>query len=188
MKHILIIGPVILVIIALLVLIGISEMKENPQPENETPAQELPSVTATNTTNSAPQSATFKYPEELPTTYITGMDWPPEIFLNTEGYGCTPAGAVTDRAGKTEEKTINGRSYCVTTLEEGAAGSVYRQYAYMTEKEGTSFVLTLSTRSVQCGNFDAAERVACEEEQRTFDLDNLVDQMAETVEFNTESE
>lgn len=126
---------------------------------------------------------TFEYPSELGTEYITAVDWPPVPRISEEAYSCTEAGAVDERAGETRETEINGRTYCVTTISEGAAGSVYQQYAYAREFEENTVIMTFSLREVQCANYDEDEAAVCEAEQGGFNVDELADEMMQTVEF-----
>lgn len=128
-------------------------------------------------------NAFFRYPKVLPTFYSEALDWPPDIQVLDDPFTCTEAGDATARAGKTEIRIINGREYCVTEVTEGAAGSVFTQYAYMFPLNSKAAVLTFSTRSVQCGNFDEQQKRGCEEEKSTFNLDALIDQVAESVEI-----
>lgn len=135
--------------------------------------------TATNTE----AEVSFRYPETLPTFYIEAVDWPPQVQVLPEMFVCEEAGEVTDRAGKTESRTIDGTSFCVTTITEGAAGSVYDQYAYAYESGGQeTTILTFSTRSSQCGNYDSDQENACELERTAFNLDELIGQIVETIE------
>lgn len=183
-RHMWILVLIFIALVALFIYVR-REMREPIEPV-EIP-ESLEGIVSTSTSeepeDTIGKAARFKYPETLPTTYITAVDWPPDIFLNEEGYECTEAGSTTDRAGRTETRTINGREYCVTEVEEGAAGSVYTQYAYMTTSGEETFTLTFSTRSVQCGNYDEIERLACERERAGFSLDTLVEQMVATVQF-----
>lgn len=117
---------------------------------------------------------TFNFPESIITSYIDVVDWPPQIRTEEETYSCTEAGEETARAGKTEEKLIGDRTYCVTTISEGAAGSVYRQYAYSFSFEDKTYFVTFSMRFSQCGNYEEEEKLMCEKEQATFYVDNLI--------------
>jgi len=126
---------------------------------------------------------TFQYPETLLTTYIHTQDWPPQIQVLNEPYACSEAGSETARAGKTEKRLVDNREYCRTSVVEGAAGSIYTQYAYVFPKDNKTIIFTFTTRATQCGNYDEAERKACEGERETFDLDSVVDRMAGSVKF-----
>jgi len=130
------------------------------------------------------QGMRFAYPPSLETTYIQTTDWPPSIMLYDNAFTCTPAGSETARAGKTEERFINGRPYCVTTIQEGAAGSVYTQYAYAFPRDGKTAIFTFSLRNVQCANYPEPEKTACEAEQQSFTIDTVVDRMAERIQTN----
>lgn len=124
---------------------------------------------------------TFQYPERLPTTYITAFDWPPKVAILNEPFACTEAGSPEARAGRTEERLVDDRIYCVTTIVEGAAGSVYTQYAYAFSYDDSTLIFTFSTRGVQCGNYDETERLVCEREREVFDLDFIIDRIAKSL-------
>jgi len=132
---------------------------------------------------------TFQYPETLLTTYIHTQDWPPQVQVLNEPFTCTEAGSETARAGKTEKRFVDNREYCRTSIVEGAAGSIYTQYAYAfplystgsTQADRKTVVFTFTTRATQCGNYDETDRKACEGERETFDLDSVVDRMARSI-------
>lgn len=135
---------------------------------------------------------TFQYPETLLTTYINTQDWPPQVQVLNEPFNCTEAGSETARAGKTEKRLVDDREYCRTSIVEGAAGSIYTQYAYAFPLYSTgstqadrkrTVILTFTIRATQCDNYDEAERKACEGERETFDLDSVVDRMARSIKF-----
>lgn len=113
-------------------------------------------------------------PKKLETKYTTGIDWPPKAILTNETYNCTVAGNETDRAGKTIEKNINNRLYCVTTVAEGAAGSIYYQYAYTTAYNEQTLALTFSVQQPQCDNYDEPQRSSCKIEQENFNPDEFI--------------
>ena len=127
--------------------------------------------------------ASFQYPPTIPTKYISLVDWPPKIQVTHEPFACTQAGSEISRGGKTEQKTINGTTYCVTTSSEGAAGSIYNQYAYAWYKGNTTVILTFSLRLVQCGNYDQPKQQECQAERDAFTPDTVLDQIAQTVTF-----
>ncbi len=129
--------------------------------QNESPSMPVPT-----------QADSFSW-ENL--DYITTVDWPPQIDTENAEYDCVEAGEIDARSGKTEERTINGKVYCVTEIVEGAAGSVYTQYAYKTESsDGTIKIATFSIREVQCGNYEEPEMTECEDEQSSFDIDSAI--------------
>lgn len=146
-------------------------------------------VTASWNTAIDPQKGTaFRYPENLSTQYINTVDWPPKIQILQESFTCTEAGSSTDRAGRTEQQIINGNTYCVTEVTEGAAGSMYTQYAYAFPKSNRVVILTFSLRFLQCQNYDEAERNACENERSTFAIDSTLDRIARTLSITTISQ
>ena len=131
------------------------------------------------------EGISFEYPATLGTTYINTVDWPPLVSLNRGPFTCTEAGTETSRAGETKKQTINGRIYCVTKVTEGAAGSTYTQYAYafVDDRIGEGLVptLTFSLRFVQCANYDGAQKTACENERAAFDINSILDRMAQSL-------
>lgn len=126
---------------------------------------------------------TFQYPETLLTTYIHTQDWPPQVQVLNKPFTCTEAGSETARAGKTEKRLVDNRGYCRTSIVEGAAGSIYTQYAYAFPKDGKTAIFTFSLRAVQCANYDDPQKTVCENERSAFDLDSTVDRMARTLQF-----
>jgi len=150
------------------------------------------------TTKDSKTGVTFQYPETLLTEYIHTQDWPPQIQVLNETFTCTEAGVETARAGQTLKRTVDNRTYCVTKVTEGAAGSIYNQYAYAFQadipptpeasaRQSMTVIFTFSLRTVQCGNYNEAERKACEGEHETFDLDDVVDRMAMTLQFTQQT-
>lgn len=131
----------------------------------------------------------FKYPQSLGTKYISVVDWPPGVEIFDEDYACLEAGTTTALAGRTAEKKVLDTFYCVTEVVEGAAGSIYTQYAYafspdaiiLPQAAGKTVVLIFTTRAVQCLNYDEPLRRECEEERREFDVDAVVHRIAQTL-------
>lgn len=133
-------------------------------------------------------AADFYYPPTLvvgaTTTYAQAVDWPPSLTTGTTTYECVEAGTETERAGGTEEVRVSGTNYCRTISAEGAAGSTYRQYAYVWAHDNGTATLTFSARFPNCANYDGAEVDACEATQASFSPDSLAHSIAETIEWN----
>jgi hypothetical protein len=125
----------------------------------------------------------FDYPVELGTQFISLVDWPPKLNIINEPFVCAPAGSETARAGKTENRLVNGRTYCVTTEIEGAAGSIYAQYAYAAKINAKTAILTFSLRLPQCGNYPAPTSTVCERERQNFAIDPIVDRIFSSIKF-----
>ncbi len=129
------------------------------------------------------QGVSFTYPESLLTTYIHPVDWPPQVNILNETYSCTEGGTEIARAGQTSKRLVNNREYCVTKESEGAAGSTYTNYAYAFPKDTKTIIFTFTTRATQCANYDEPNKTACEKEREAFDLDGVVDKMAQSLYF-----
>jgi hypothetical protein len=127
------------------------------------------------------QSITFQYPENLGTTYISTVGWPPKAKVLDTAFKCQPAGQAILPAGRTDIEKINGSTYCVTIESEGAAGSVYNQYAYAFEKSGKEVILSFTLQEVQCDNYPEPQASECKTERASFNIGNIVDRMASTV-------
>lgn len=129
------------------------------------------------------QTVTFQYPDQLAVTYIHSVDWPPQIAVNNGPFYCIEGGSEIAQVGKTQKIAINGREYCLTEESEGAAGSVYTQYAYSFPKNEKVLTFTFTLRSVQCANYDDPQKTQCEKERQTFDINSIVDRMAQSAEL-----
>jgi hypothetical protein len=77
--------------------------------------------------------------------------------------------------------TVGGRSYCVTKQSEGAAGSIYTQYAYAFPDGTGTAIFTFTLRAVQCANYDDPKKTECENERAAFDPDGIMDRVTKTV-------
>lgn len=122
-----------------------------------------------------PAVGELQYPFELNKKYISVVDWPP-VIASVDTYSCTEAGSEFERAGKTESVVIDGRQYCRSVVSEGAAGSQYTHYAYLTPSEnGGALATTFSLRFVQCMNYDEPLQSECKKEQAAFTADTIVE-------------
>ncbi len=125
----------------------------------------------------------FSYPDPLPTTYISSVDWPPQVTMTAGTLTCAGSGAASSSeiipAGML--KVINTRTYCVSKESEGAAGSTYTTYNYATAQGDFVANITFTLRTPQCMNYDEPKQSACKNEQAQFDVDALADRILESV-------
>lgn len=126
---------------------------------------------------------TFEYPVKLSTKYMHPVDWPPKVQVLNEAFACSDAGLETGRAGKTEKRTVGSHTYCVTSINEGAAGSTYTQYAYAMQKAEKVVILTFSIQAVQCGNYNDPQKTECQNERNSFNIDNVIDPIFTTLQL-----
>lgn len=122
----------------------------------------------------------FRYPEQIGTTFIYVVRWPPRARILNELFTCAEAGSEIMPSGKTEQRVVNGHAYCITTQSEGAAGSIYTTYTYTFPEGSGAVAMTFTLRFVQCGNYDEPQRTSCETERESFDIDRLIDKIVET--------
>ena len=132
----------------------------------------------------AENGISFQYPENLPTTYMGLQDWPPQVQVINEPYNCAEAGSAIERAGRSETRIINGHTYCVTQLTEGAAGSTYNQYAYAKAFNDKTVIFTFTTREPQCMNYDNPKQSECLKERADFSIDNFIDEIISTLKIS----
>ncbi len=132
-------------------------------------------------TKDAESGLSFGYPPSLTETYMRFVDWPPDLQYADEPFSCTEAGEPSARAGETSRKTIGGREYCVTRIVEGAAGTVYTQYAYAFPREDKTAILTFSIAASNCGNYPEPQMAECERERSAFSIDPTIDAVARSI-------
>jgi hypothetical protein len=128
----------------------------------------------------ADNGVTFKYPETLGTTYIKTQEWPPKVTVAEGPFTCTESGSQITENGQTVKKTINGHVYCVTIQSEGAAGSTYTTYTYVTMLQNKMVSFNFVLKAVQCGNYNDPEKSDCESERANFDIDSTVDKIVQS--------
>lgn len=126
-------------------------------------------------------AAQFRHPEKIGGEYHTATTWPPTVRISDEPFSCSEGGDLATSGGKTERRMIGGHEYCVTELHEGAAGSVFIDYAYAFAHGEKTAVMSFGVSFPRCENFDASEQAACSAEQAAFEPDVVVDRMAESL-------
>jgi hypothetical protein len=123
----------------------------------------------------------FNYPAKLTTTYTSLVSWPPKITVSADPFSCPETPATESVSARVSRRLVADQVYCLSAVSEGAAGSVYTDYTYTTEKDGKLITVTFTLRAVQCYNYDDPQKTACEKERETFDLDSVVDQIVRTI-------
>jgi len=126
----------------------------------------------------------FNYPLKLTTEYTSIVNWPPRISISSDPWACPETAPSSSLSERVSRRLIDNRVYCLKALSEGAAGSVFTDYTYITAKENKLVALSFTLRAVQCYNYDDPKKTACERERETFDLDAVVDRMVESLKFS----
>lgn len=135
----------------------------------------------------------FDIPDNLETEYISVRDWevkvfdskdeyPPEFNLVEGRLSCKKKSAESNLPTKMGKRTIHGQKYCIKSLSQGAAGSIYTEYTYATVKSNDLVTVSLTVCYPQCVNYDQRRRSECQKERQEFDLDQVVHQVVESVE------
>ena len=124
----------------------------------------------------------YQYPETLVTTYIHAQEWPPRVTSATGTFTC-PADTSTSSPARITREVINGRTYCMSLESEGAAGSVYSTYAFTTSKDDKLVTVSFTLRAPNCANYDDPQRVACESERASFNINDIIDRIIKSARF-----
>lgn len=127
------------------------------------------------------QNISFPYPESFTTSYMSLVTWPPKVSVSDMAYNCPVTEATSSLPDRTTERKVDNRTYCVTATSEGAVGSVFTDYTYSTVRDGKLINISFALRYPQCYNYDDSEKSACEGERETFDLDSIIDKIAQNV-------
>lgn len=135
----------------------------------------IPADTSTATTTDQTDNSGARVVGQLPTKYITADNWPPQFSIVTDPFTCKAGTTGGDVGSTTIEKTINGHDYCVTTMTEGAAGSSYTTYTYLTSVQGNTLKTTFTLQYPQCANYDDPQKTECIAERSSFNIDSYVD-------------
>lgn len=113
---------------------------------------------------------TFQYPL-LQGSYVRVQEWPAPVTISQGDFSC---GAAAMPPVTREQRSINGRIYCVDTEAEGAAGSTYTTYTYTTARgTGQLAMVSFTVQMPQCLNYDEPQQAACAAEQASFQPDNI---------------
>lgn len=187
-----IIGVIVAIIIIAIACFSYSNQSKSPNAgvsggqnsDDQTTDGVLNTTTVSNTTvASSISELSFKYPKQLSTKYIHSVDWPPQVKIVADAgkFVCKEGGSNIMPAGSTSKQNINSREYCVTKESEGAAGSTYTQYSYMFPIRNKIVSIGFVLRSVQCGNYDDPQKTLCENERKAFNIDNIVDSIAQSI-------
>ena|ERR1035437_6131967 len=107
----------------------------------------------------------------LSTKYITAQGWPPKVEVISGPFSCDESGS---EIAKTTKKVIAGKTYCVTVQSEGAAGSIYNTYTYVTVVGAQVTKTTFILRFVQCDNYEDPQKTECKNERAAFDPDIFI--------------
>ncbi len=122
----------------------------------------------------------FQYPEDLGTKYTDAFLWPPKVTIETGEYACATTAPESSLPEIVAEHTVDGRKYCVKVVNEGAAGSVYSTYTYVTVISGKLVGFNFILRYPQCLNYDEPKQSECQAERASFNLDTLMDEIAQS--------
>ncbi len=98
-----------------------------------------------------------------------------EFWVENGEIECNETPSESSLPLRISKREISGRKYCIGASSEGAAGSVYTQYAYTTVIGDNVYSVRFVARYPNCDNYPDNERAQCKTERETFNLDNLVD-------------
>ena len=132
----------------------------------------------------------FKYPEEIHTSYIYihQPTWPPQITVKhiDPNFICEEFQdkKTSTGYGNQKEVKLNNSKYCVLTVCEGTAGSLYVTYKYTTNKNSKQLTLGFVLRFPNCEAYGVGNKMEeCQKEQKDFEPTVLIDKMLSTFKF-----
>jgi hypothetical protein len=146
-----------------------------------------PTTTPTTTNDVAMTSVLFdgnillSYPSDPTTMYVTTVEWPPEIRVQTAPYTCTITTDDTVMSTQSEVR-LDGKPVCKSVQREGAAGSTFTSYRYTVAIDERLVTYAFTLRTVRCENYDMPKQQACQVDQDAFDVDALVSDMISSIE------
>lgn len=126
----------------------------------------------------------FKYFVKLPTNFMHAVEWPPRVTVSDGRLFCSPKVSESGSPELVVSRTIDSRVYCVVSSAEGAAGSIYTNYVYTTEKGGKVISVSFTIQAVQCSNYDDPDKTTCQLERETFNLDEVVDSLVTSMNWD----
>ena len=110
----------------------------------------------------------------LPEYIYAQGDWPPVVEHLHEKYICEEGSTSGDVPLVTEERVIDGKTFCITSTSEGAAGSRYEDYSYTTPTHDGIEKVSFTLRYPNCSAYESPTRERCEYSQSHFNLDTIV--------------
>ena len=133
---------------------------------------------------------------DLNTEYIGSQDWKVNIVNEEENYppkfkitegqiDCKITSSESGLLTSTAKRRIDGRIYCIESTSEGAAGTIYTQYAYSTIKGGSLITVSCVIRYPQCMNYSEPQRTECANEREMFDLDKIIGYIVKNLDRGT---
>ena len=119
-------------------------------------------------------NVSFKAPKE-----ITGLEfvrlnsWPPKVTIEGGNFTCSLPTSTLQM--QNEQTMIAGKRFCKSIVSEGAAGSTYTTYTYTTAFNPEQVVkVEFVVQYPQCLNYDSPQSESCTQEEKDFDLENIV--------------
>ncbi len=127
----------------------------------------------------------YKLFVDLSTEYIDSQDWQVKIIKVEEEYqpkftitkgeiDCRETASENRLISKTVKREIDGRIYCIESKSEGAAGTIYAEYSYATNKNDHLVIVSGVIRYSQCMNYSEPEQSQCMVERERFDIDKII--------------
>lgn len=129
----------------------------------------------------------YKQPETLKANYISFQDYSFSIFevdkykgtefsVENREINCNITNQASSLPLRISKSEINGQKYCIGAFSEGAAGSVYTEYAYATVIKDNVYLILFTARYPNCSNYPNQQKMECETERVDFNLDDIIDQ------------
>ena len=139
--------------IILLTGIGENEGENVPQPKVKIMVEEID--------NGSEKQPHYNILVDLNSEYIGSQDWkvkivneeekyPPKLKITEGQIDCKITSSESDLPFRIVKRKIDGRIYCIESVSEGAAGTIYTQYTYSTIKKGSLIIVSCVIEGIRC--------------------------------------
>jgi hypothetical protein len=163
---------IIIIIVVLVVIFGgvFAYQYFSTKSQLTVPSQQTPISTITTapvqtagweTYTDSVANITFQYPAKLNSSYLS-LQQKPSVIITPQNYsysiinadGCYLSSNPT--AKNYSQLTLGNMHFCVSSTNEGAAGTFYNTYYYTTLKNGDYYTLEFVISEVDCGVYGGA--------------------------------
>ena len=135
----------------------------------------------------------FKYPENFGADIWRAFEWPPKATVVLDSDNLIKKGCPNIPDGVAPKKTritLNGLSYQLFKISDGAAGSTYTTYCYATKNEQNYYAIQFIIRYTtgcgeNCGPYCGTEHeAACQNFDKVKEVEKPIEQMVSTLRFS----
>lgn len=134
----------------------------------------------------------FKFPQSFGADVWRAYEWPPKVTVVLAGEDLVKTGCpnIPDGSAPAESLVnLNNLSFRLLKISDGAAGSTYTTYCYVTERERKNYAIQFVIRYTSgcgesCGPYCGTEHeAACRNFDKAQEVEKPIEQMVSTLKF-----